>query len=123
GLTDSLKETRPFPRVRSDQNQEGALQLDRLWAELRGFAATSSWVGEEGGALIFTPDVLNPMRGLLLEQEKSVFVPLHERAPDYFRQKAEQARRARQDPLPWWRQAVFHDFQRRGGEAGGDCRK
>jgi len=123
GLTDSLKETQPFPRIGPDQHQAQRLELDTLWDELKRFAGSSSWVRTEGDAVIFTPDVLKPMRGLLLEQERTVFLPLHERAHDYFREKAKQASDQGQDPLTWWRQVVFHDFQRRGEEAGDDWRK
>ncbi len=125
GLPMSLEQTGPFRRISegSDpQAETGApLDLSVLWEALKQYASSASWVREEGKALIFTPDVLEPMRGLLLEQEKHVFLPLHRRAFDYFVAKAEAAAKSGQDALPWYRQAVFHDFQHRGEDAGKLC--
>lgn len=126
GLPNSLQETNPFPRIPgvADQDIEipGSLDLVELWRELKQFASSASWVREEGEVLIFSPDVLTPMRGLLLEQEESVFIPLHRRALAYFRRKAQEAEALKQDPMPYWRQMLFHDFQQRGEQAGQDWR-
>ncbi|WZO96077.1 caspase family protein [Isosphaeraceae bacterium EP7] len=95
-----------------------------LWEELRKYAGGSSWVrvaseAGEADALVFTPDVLNPMRALLMEQEHNLFATLHLEALEYFRAEAEDARKhGRGDRVRWLREVVYHDFQRRGEAAG-----
>ncbi len=95
-----------------------------LWEELKKYAGGSSWVrvateSGEADALVFTPDVVYPMRALLLEQEHDLFAALHGEAMAYFQGQAEAARSlgpaARVRGL---REVVYHDFQRRGEAAG-----
>jgi hypothetical protein len=121
GLSASLNETDPFPRAAAD----AAIDFGALWEQLKQFAAGAAWVrvatdagGEE--ALLFTPDVLQPMRALLLEQEDAVFFPLHEKALAYYRQRAEKDAGNR---LRWLRECIYHDFQRRGEAAGAAWRE
>jgi hypothetical protein len=120
GLSPSLARTKPFPR---DQTEK-AIDFEDLWKRLKQFAGGASWVrvvsDAEEETLLLTPDVRNPMRALLLKQEKSVFLPLHEAALAYYRRKAAD------DPthrLRWLREVVYHDFQRRGEAAGDDWRE
>ncbi len=126
GLPDSLNALEPFGRIadrsKSPEGRPEDVDFKALWDVLKRYASTASWVREEGDALIFSPDVLTPMRGLLLEQEKEVFIPLHQRALDYYRNKADDAERQGKDSLAFQRQVVFHDFQRRGEDAAGDWR-
>jgi hypothetical protein len=120
GLPLSLQDKEPFHR----EPAGAPIDLDALWRQLKEYAGTASWVRvvTEAGSqddLVLSTDVLNPMRDLLREQEKNVFVPLHEAALAYFRRKADS------DPdnrLRWLREVVYHDFQLRGESAGADWR-
>ena len=116
GLEKLRVPSEPFPRA------ETPPEFKAIWEELEKYAGGSSWVrvASEAGetkTLVFTPDVLNPMRALLLEQEHDLFVAIHSEALDYFQKKADGAARGSDDRLRWLREVVYHDFQRRGEEA------
>jgi cellulose synthase operon protein C len=96
-------------------SRDAPLDVERLWAELRRYAGSTSWVFEVPGeeqALRFRADVVVPMRRVLRTQR--VFRRLHRSAAAYFEQKV------RSDPDRWeqWtREALYHRFQLQGATA------
>jgi tetratricopeptide (TPR) repeat protein len=116
GLSSSLIKENPFPRVAPN----AAIDFRQLWEKLKLFVGDAAWVRLSHDAakvefLLLTPDVLEPMRSLLLAQEQNVFLPLHNDALAYYRHKAETDPAQRIDLV---REIVYHDFQLRGEAAG-----
>src|SRR5262249_18044200 len=85
----------------------------QLWQTLSQYAGSASWVykaGDVAQALRFHPEVAEPMRYLLLNQEQNqryIYLQLNREAAFYFEQ------RARSDPQNealWLREALFHYY-------------
>jgi tetratricopeptide (TPR) repeat protein len=91
------------------------LDVEDLWSRLKRYAGRSSWVvvdDSESEAVRFQPEVVNPMRGLLMQRQ--VYSDLQRDACTYFE------RRAHADPergLRWMREAIYHRFQLEGPAA------
>ena len=109
-----------FPRAGS------APLIADLWRELRKYAGAAAWIDApapppgEPERLVFTPDVLYPMRALLLKQEKGLFVALHTEAMTFYQAQAGQATPGSDTWFECLREVVYHNFQRRGELAGPD---
>ncbi len=110
-----------FPRSTSPPD------IKTLWDELKKYVSGSSWVrlateSAEPETLVFTPDVLKPMRDLLLKQEPALFFALHSEALDYFQARANQAQHGSMQRAHLILEMVYHDFQRQGEDAGSNWR-
>lgn len=102
-------------RFRTGLLSDGALDVDRVWQELRRYAADYSWISEPKDwpdTLVFHGDVINPMRRLL--QEQHAFDLLHERASAHYETRAEQDRA---NWAHWMCEAIYHRFQKDGPSA------
>lgn len=96
---------------RSDvlDSAEDELDTAAVWARLRDYASSSSWVANEGTepeTLVFHVQVRRPMRKVL--SDHPVFRMLHEDAAKYFVERSEV------DPDRWahWRsEALYHQVQ------------
>lgn len=103
-----------------DFKKAGSLNIRAIWRNLRRYASDYGWISFDSGddsAPRLQPDVVNPMRVLLKEQE--IFVPLHSGAAHYFEGKASQAS-AESDPKRWAQhilEAIYHRFQLEGASA------
>ncbi len=121
GLTPKQAELKPWSRT-----PEIPPGIQDLWEMLKTYAGESSWVRFAPAepnlpeALVFTPDVVNPMRALLLEQEGDIFRDLHTGAMEHFKGEATRLPIGSPERLHAWREVVYHDFQRRGEAAGPD---
>jgi hypothetical protein len=91
------------------------VDADLLWAGLRQYAGTSSWVNidqNDPELLRLHPDVVDPLRRVVSKHR--VFDDLQADATRYFEGKA------RSDPgnfARWMREAIFHRFQAAGPDA------
>jgi len=121
GLTPKQAELKPWSRT-----PEIPPGIQELWEMLKTYAGESSWVRFAPAepnlpeALVFTPDVVNPMRALLLEQEGDIFRDLHTGAMKHFKGEATRLPIGSLERLHAWREVTYHDFQRRGEAAGPD---
>ena len=108
GHLDKLKEYEPsFPRG-------GPIEVGALWSELRQYAAPNGWLRATPEDLRFQPEVVKPMRALLVQEE--VHDVLHQRARDWFESQAD----AENDPgrwADWMAEALYHRFWLLSGEA------
>lgn len=92
------------------------LDLQELWQSLRSYASEYSWVSvpaNDPTTLDFHPEVLHPMRRLL--QKHAIYRRLHRTAIRYWE------KRAREEAADWGvctREAIYHQFQLRGLQAG-----
>jgi hypothetical protein len=89
--------------------------IDALWAGLRRYASQSSWVTEEpGDALVFHPNVREPMRDVM-RKHRTAYRVLQRDAITYFE------KRAKAEPnlwAMWMREAVYHAFMLSGPRGG-----
>jgi Caspase domain/Putative peptidoglycan binding domain len=123
-----------FPRAAGSEPK-----MSELWDELRKYASVASWVDapsvrqDEAETLVFTPDVLYPMRALLRlqknapdlldQQESDLFLTLHAEVLAFFRNAAGKLPPGSAERFRMLREVAYHDFQSRGEHAGPDWKK
>lgn len=104
-------ENRPAPFRSGILKTEDQVPVEHLWRSLGNYASESSWVSPEGGsrdALIFQPEVVNPLRRLLQKDQPAMFERLHQAALRYYEKKADVEQRERGR---WIREAIYHRCQ------------
>ncbi|HXF64526.1 MAG TPA: hypothetical protein VNK95_23045, partial [Caldilineaceae bacterium] len=103
-LPPRVLDKQPFPV----EPEAAQLDIAGLWDSLIRYAGRSSWVStvsERPDAVVFHPEVLEPMRNLIRTQP--VYQELHGAAAAYFRKRAEQAPAQRAE---WLAHAVYHTY-------------
>jgi hypothetical protein len=93
----------------------GSLDSNTLWSELANYAASNGWLRATAEDLRFQPEVVKPMRALLMMEK--IHAILHRDAYEWFEKKAEG------DPgrwAEWMAEALYHRFELRdpGAETG-----
>jgi cellulose synthase operon protein C len=91
------------------------LDVDKLWTRLRQYAGRASWVAVDdrnGEGVQFHPDVVNPMRRLIANDDK--LPELQRGAIEYFERNAKETS---SQWAMWMREAVYHRFQLEGPQA------
>lgn len=94
---------------------DAQLSLADLWAELRRYAGSTSWVSEVPGSadtLRFRAEVVASMRAVI--RSRQVYRLLHEDAIRHFEAKANAEP---QQWETWMREAIYHRFQLEGAAA------
>ena len=108
----------PWPTARRDARPRFPIldhepDVERLWQELRQYAADASWVStEDPTTLRFQPEVVEPMRRIL--RGRDAWSLINEAAAAWFET------RAASDPEHWgeWiSEAAYHRFERDGQDA------
>lgn len=103
-------------RLSRDASQpDGGFDLGRAWESLYRHAGEYPWIlpGDRPGTLRFHPDVADPLRRAL--KGTAVLAHLHRDAIRYYEWMAAKEPR---DWCRWTREAIYHNFQLRGAEAG-----
>jgi hypothetical protein len=93
--------------------ERGIIKRDDLWEALQKYAGPRSWVSFSGDLPRLQPEVVQPMRRLLRQQQ--IFHSLHTDAISYFERLAAEHP---QDWARWTAEAIYHRFQRDGSDAG-----
>ncbi len=109
------KEAASYKHKELWRNQPTPLDLDQVWQQLQQYASGFGWIAHEplSESFKFQPEVRNPMRDLL--QTQKIFPVLQTAAVKYFEKLA------RQNPTQWAEyssEAVYHQFQLQGADAG-----
>lgn len=105
----------------SEQDISRSGAADDTWGELLRYAARSSWVStveDLSNAVVFHPEIRDPLRNLLRQEGNPVFDDIHRRAFAYWEGVAPGASgRARAEAL---RGMIFHAYELSGDQSYGD---
>jgi hypothetical protein len=88
-------------------------RMDEAWEQLRSYAAQTSWVIEDGGAIRLQPEIVEPMRALL--RMNRIYKELQRRSQKYFEHLANERSH---EWGQWMEEAIYHRFQRDAAGAG-----
>lgn len=86
--------------------------MNAVWNRLRAYAAEASWVEEEGelaDAVVFHPEIRDPLRRLLREGGHPAYDDIHARALDYWLNRLDTA--SNDERAVAVRGVVFHAYQ------------